>query len=61
MAERHYTLECADHGSMERDEPRSGWRCITGDCTAWVPDHEVHRLVAGAPATSPDPLPIVIT
>lgn len=61
MALRRYTVECAEHGPMERDQVRFGWLCTTGSCGAWLPDEEVRRLVTGAPADSPDPVPLVVT
>ena len=59
MAARAFTVSCAEHGEMARDEPRCGWACP--DCRAWLPDEDVHRLVLAAPAGSPDPLPLVVT
>ena len=61
MAARAYTVSCAEHGAMERDFPRCGWKCSSEGCGAWLPDEEVRRLVTRAPADSPDPLPLVVT
>lgn len=61
MAARGFTVSCADHGEMARDEPRCGWVCPDGGCGAWLPDEEVRRLVLAAPDGSPDPLPVVVT
>lgn len=61
MAMRRYTVECAGHGPMERDQARFGWLCTDKGCTASLPDEEVVRLVTGAPVGSPDPVPLVVT
>ena len=59
MAARAFTVSCADHGEMARDEPRCGWVC--GGCKAWLPDDEVRRLVLAAGPGHPVPLPLVVT
>ena len=59
MAARAFTVSCADHGEMARDELRCGWVC--GECRAWLPDDKVRRLVLAAPDGSPVPLPLVVT
>jgi hypothetical protein len=57
-----FTVSCAEHGPMERDEPRMGYVCVArASCPRWLPDEEVHRLVSGVPADAPDPVPIVVT
>jgi len=61
MTARDFTVSCADHGDMSRDEPRNAWECPDSGCSAWLPDSEVYRLVKGVPADSPDPVPIVVT
>jgi hypothetical protein len=61
MTARNFTVECADHGEMRRDEPFEGWTCPDRSCGAWLPDTEVYRLVTAAPGDSPDPVPIVVT
>lgn len=61
MTARTFTVSCADHGEMSRDEPRGAWECPDGGCSARLPDSEVYRLVTGAPAGSPGPVPIVVT
>jgi hypothetical protein len=61
MATRSFTVACAEHGEMARDEPRCGWVCTDGTCKAWLPDEKVRRLVFAAPVGSPDPLPLVVT
>lgn len=61
MTTRNFTVSCAGHDEMVRDEPLEGWSCPDAGCGAWLPDTEVYRLVAGAPGDSPDPVPIVVT
>jgi hypothetical protein len=61
VAARNFTVVCAEHGPMVRDQPRHAWTCPDGDCRAWLPDEEVCRLKMAAPDDSPDPLPIVVT
>jgi len=61
VAVKRYTVECAEHGPMERDQVRFGWLCTAGNCRAALPDEEVIRLVTAAPADAPDPLPLVVT
>jgi len=61
MAVRAYTVDCYDHGPMERDEPRKGWTCADDGCPASLSDEDVYRLVTGVSADSPDPVPIVVT
>ena len=61
MAVRNFTVECAEHGPMLRDELRRDWTCEAGGCPAWMTDERVRRLVTDAPADSPDPVPVVVT
>ena len=61
VAARNFTVACAEHGPMVRDEARKTWECPDGDCKARLPDEEVYRLKRAAPDDSPDPLPIVVT
>jgi hypothetical protein len=58
---RGYTVDCAEHGAMARDEPRKTWKCPDRDCRAWLPDTEVYRLMSAAPDDTPDPMQIVVT
>jgi hypothetical protein len=58
---RDFTVECAVHGEMTHDSSFMGWACTDARCGAWLPDSEVRRLVTGAPASSPDPVPLVVT
>jgi hypothetical protein len=58
---RDFTVECAVHGEMERDQAFMGWACRDARCGAWLPDTEVRRLVTAAPGDSPDPVPLVVT
>jgi hypothetical protein len=37
------------------------WHCPEPACKAQLPDAEVYRLLAGAPDSPPDPVPIVVT
>ena len=59
MASRAFTVECADHGTMPRDEPLAGYFCMA--CGRFLPYEEVFRLVTAAPAESGDPVPLVVT
>jgi len=60
MSTRDFTVECAVHGEMERDQAFMGWACTDPRCGAWLSDTEVRRLVTAAGA-SPDPVPLVVT
>ena len=60
MAARAFTVSCAEHGEMARDEPRCGWACAAEDCRAWLPDEEARRLVLAAPPGSLR-VPLVVT
>jgi hypothetical protein len=58
MTARGFTVRCADHGNMLRDEVFDGWACPDPACGAWLPDTEVHRRVTSAPESA-DPVPVV--
>jgi hypothetical protein len=58
---RAYTVSCAEHGEMVRDSLRYCWLCPDGECGARLDDEDVFRLVSTAPASLPDPLPLVVT
>lgn len=52
-----YTVECDDHGPMERDDMRLGYSCE--QCTAYISDEEIYRLTTRVRALAP-PTPIVV-
>jgi hypothetical protein len=58
---RSVVVACGEHGPMVRDVPRSAWECPVEGCRAHLPDTEVYRLAAAAPADGPDPVPIVVS
>jgi hypothetical protein len=54
-----FTVECDEHGLMERDDLHSGYRCLRDG--RWLPDEEVRRLVDGVPDDTSGLVPIVVT
>jgi hypothetical protein len=61
MAARAFTVSCADHGEMARDEPRCGWVCADRQCRTFLPDEEVRALVLAAPVGDGGLVPLVVT